>query len=297
MQLSVATFERAVALDPRFARAHAARAMALTFYPYFAGVSPRQLRDSTIAEARRALAFDSTLADAWTALGATYGHAAQWDSSDAAFGRATTLEPDNFEAHHTWARFLIEHRRITDALRQLDMARGIERASALVSGWRAYAFFFLGRPDSARAELARARQLDSMNLAVVNLGVSMNLAWGRNDEARHMMPSPPPPTLMSVAPYLYARLGDTATANRIVRAMEAMSPRPWFADVERALVALATSDTAAALDALEQSNRASGPMWVIGPLPAVDPAFDPLRASPRFVALLRQANLGSAIGR
>jgi hypothetical protein len=98
---------------------------------------------------------------------------------------------------------------------------------------------------------------------------------------------------MSNAPYVSAKLGDTATAMRLVTAMESTNPRPWFTDVQRASVMLAIGDSARALSALEQSARTSGPMWV-ALIPLRDPAYDLVRKSRRFAALVRQAGLDVA---
>ncbi|HKW12207.1 MAG TPA: hypothetical protein VJO33_17605 [Gemmatimonadaceae bacterium] len=70
----------------------------------------------------------------------------------------------------------------------------------------------------------------------------------------------------------------------------ATSPRPWFALVAHATVRLATGDSAAALDALERSALESGPMWA-SYIPLRDSAYNLVRGSPRFVALLRQFHL------
>ncbi|MBW8839351.1 MAG: hypothetical protein JF602_05795, partial [Gemmatimonadetes bacterium] len=75
---SIANFERAVRLDPKFARAYAALATALQLYPYFGGTRPEDVKDSTIATANRALALDSALADHHVALGTAYAHAGRW---------------------------------------------------------------------------------------------------------------------------------------------------------------------------------------------------------------------------
>jgi hypothetical protein len=75
-----------------------------------------------------------------------------------------------------------------------------------------------------------------------------------------------------------------------VRAMESASPRPCFADPVEAALALALGDSATALSALERSQRTAGPVWTeyIG---IFDHAYDLVRQSPRFTALVLQSNL------
>ena len=73
-------------------------------------------------------------------------------------------------------------------------------------------------------------------------------------------------------------------------AMESSNPRPWFTDAQRAGVRLAIGDSAGALNALEQSARTSGGLWEAMLSPA-DAAYDPVRHTARFAALMRQAGL------
>jgi len=95
---------------------------------------------------------------------------------------------------------------------------------------------------------------------------------------------------MTNAPYVLAKAGDTASAKRLVHAMESATPRPWFADPATAGLALALGDSAAALSALERSQRTSGPIWAEY-MGVFSPAYDLVRQSPRFIALVRGANL------
>ena len=287
--LSIESFRRAIALDSNFARAHAALANALEFSPFFSGVSPSVSMELAIAEARRALAIDSTLADAHVAIGAAHAFAGQWSASDADMRHAIQLEPDNAMARQAFALRLVVRGLADEALEQLEYARKLEPTSPIISAWLAYTFFLEGRADSAVAEVARATQLGATLLAVTNLGSLVSLAVGNREAARRLL-DVQVTTEMTTAPYVFAKLGDTATANRFIREMETRTPRPWFADPAKASVFLAAHDTAAALNLLERSQRSTGAIWVYY-LPLGDPAYDPIRHSARFAALLRAANV------
>ena len=95
---------------------------------------------------------------------------------------------------------------------------------------------------------------------------------------------------MSNAAYVLAQAGDTAAAWRLVRGLEAQSPAPWFTDVARGSVLLAVRDTAKALAALERSAARSGGIWTEF-ISVADPAYDGVRRSARFAALLRAGGL------
>jgi tetratricopeptide (TPR) repeat protein len=244
--------------------------------------------------ARRALELDSTLADARTALGTAYAFDGQWTDAEREFRHALALEPDNLAAHLTFGRNLVCRGRSAEALAQFQAARKVERMSAVVSAWTAYAMAQIGQLDSALAESDRAVQLDSTLLPTTNLGAFINLTAGRPDVAVRLVAGETPPTIMSTAPYVYARVGDTATATRLLHARESHRPRPWFTDASQAAVMLALGDTARALDALERSAAATGGGWT-ALLPISEQVFDQLRRSARFIALERRAGLDQQI--
>ena len=286
----VQKFERAIALDSNYALAYAALAKALELYPYFNGTSPAEINDRVTSNARRALAIDSTVADAHIALAWAEANSGRYDRARDEFRHAITLEPDNVEARVGFGRFLIQFGSSADALVQLDSARKLDPLSPVLSAWASIALFYEGLVDSALAENGRAIQLAPGLLPVLNVGSQIAVATGRADDARRLIASDVPVGVMTVAPYVFAKLGDTATAMRMIRRLEASRPRPWFTDVSTATVMLAIDDTAAALARLEASQASSGPAWAQF-IAVRDPAYDVVRANQRFAQIVARAHL------
>jgi tetratricopeptide (TPR) repeat protein len=246
-----------------------------------------------INTARRALDLDPTLADAQSAIAMVYANSGEWDKAATAFEHALEMEPNNFDVHFNYGRISTIRGDLPKALQQFEQASKLERVSALVSAWTSYVYFLKNQPASALKEIALAARLDSTLSPTVNLGSLVNLGTDHLDDARQLIALQRPSNPMSTAPYVYATLGDTAAAMRIVREVESATPRPWFADVQRASVRLAIGDSAGALRALERSAETTGSLWVWVISPR-DPAYDLVRQSPRFKALVRQAGLDVA---
>ena len=290
VKLAVSSFEEAIRLDPQFARAHASLATALMFVPFFYGIPIEEVKARVTIAAQQALDLDSTLADPHTAMAILYACTGQWEKSFAESERAIALEPDNFEAHVTYGRSTVNAGRLADALEHFARGKELEPVSPLLSAWTSYALYLSGQTDSAWKGIQQAMSLDSTLLPLINNGSLVSLATGHDDIARRLMAIALPVGLMSTEPYVMAKLGDTTGALRLVSAMESNNPRPWFTDAQRATVRLAIGDSAGALNALEQSARSSGGLWEVIISPAA-PAYDPVRHTARFAALMRQAGL------
>ena len=287
---SIQSFQRAIDLDGDFARAHASLAAALALGPPFLDAPPKPLLARSIIEARRALDLDSTLADAWAALGTAHAYAGDWEQAKSDMRHAIQLEQrGNSSARQNFARHLVLRGHAAEAIEQFELARKDDRTSPLIAAWLAYAFFLEGRSDSARAESELAARLGGKSLAVANLGALLNLGLGRKEAARSYLAALNGPG-MTNAPYVLAKLGDTAAANRLIDQWEARIPHPWFAHVAKATVSLAAGDSSSALTELERSSDDTGAMWVFY-IPLGDPAFDLVRTSDRFAALVRKSKV------
>ena len=181
--LAVRELERAVALDPGFAVAHAAlasvytqrifydapdraqeqrafveiqRALALDSGLAEAYLARAQLtwslrngfpHDAAIADLKRALSINPNLADAYVELAKVYYHVGLLDQAIAANEHAQQLDPSEAASHSRRFRALIDAGRLDVVKSELD------RKSTVGPYARADALLALGRPDQALQEL------------------------------------------------------------------------------------------------------------------------------------------------
>jgi hypothetical protein len=96
------------------------------------------------------------------------------------------------------------------------------------------------------------------------------------------------PDAQAVRGYIHGRSGRTDEARRILGQLDSLGMDPGALAFQKAAVHLSLGERDQALDRLEESaERENWQIRLIG----VEPTFDPLRADPRFHALLRKVNL------
>jgi serine/threonine protein kinase/tetratricopeptide (TPR) repeat protein len=283
---SAELFREAIRHDSLYARAHAGLSLALAFFPYFQGVPASEIRDEVIAAATRALELDSTLAAPHTALGLVYQFDLQWDRAEREHETAIRLEPQYVEARIQHARHQMMRQRPAEALRQLRIARIQDPASAVVLSLSASPYRALGQMDSAKAEARRAYETDSTNMTTLGIGALIMIETGQLDSARMLVRQLRPGTPLHA--YSLART-DPAEARRFLRDLDGRVPQPWLAETNRTFVYLGLGDTASALSALERATD-GGEIWT-SLFNVEDRAFDAIRGSDRFRALVRRVGL------
>ena len=288
IKASVEEFRRAAELDSLYADAFSGLSLALALAPYFEPISTRAVSEDVRRAAGRALRLDPTLASPHVALGLVHQFAYHWDSAGDEFRTAVRLrKPDDIEPLVQYGRYMLHQGRSADALKQFLLARRTEPASALVSSWVSFTYLVQGQMDSAAVESARAFQNDSTNYTTLGNGawirLKMHDSAGALDLAKRLSRYKPE------ALYIFAALGDTATALGRLRELDRERPARWLTETTRAYAMLGIGDTAAALTALERATD-NNEFWpAFGSV--LDPRYDPIRSSPRWRALLRRVNL------
>ena len=289
-------FERAIARDANFARAHAALAAALQLFPYFAATPAAEVHEQATAAARRALELDSTLAEAHTALGLAYMHALDWTRAHESMKRAVELDPTDASAHHQYGRLLLYTGETDSAAAEFRRAKAIDPFSALYSTWIALTMSLRGDQTGALEEITRAIEIDSLNPVALQVATRVYFHTNRPTEARAAaMRLPEFLPWNAVAAYLYARIGDRDRAMRVRQSIERMSPRPWMVETSISYVSLGLGDTARALTAMEKATDL-GEIWPSF-WPLSDPMYDEVRRSRRFAELERRVGLSGRFTR
>jgi TolB-like protein/Tfp pilus assembly protein PilF len=291
-QTAVDCFAQAVAADPEYALAHAwlGYASAMLGFDEFGVMPPAEALTSGRASANRAIQLDDSLGDAHFAR-ALCAFLYEWD--------------------WTLAREEFEH------------AMNAAAVPALVQHW--YALFLCagGRPDEALQVARRAQTLDPLSLTV-QVTVGRCLYFGRHFEEaigvlRHHLERSPDsiqgyvalyrslrvrgmlreallalergisvigrvPLLLGCTGYIHARLGQRDQALALLEELRVLAGRRHIPAAYQAEILFGLGDLD---EAFRQWDRAvkqrSG--WI--PFLRNDPAWDPFRSDPRYIALVR----------
>lgn len=280
---AVAHFEAALARDSSFALAWSGLADAIDALAFRDPAELRRVPEAKYA-AQRALALDPELAEAWASLGVLYNDFDRdFSLGELALRRAIALKPSYAETYLWMADMMRQHGRLDESLEasrralELDPLSGFARSGVardylLTRQWQEaraqYAILSRTGFDYGANALAHARQ---MGLSP-DEAAREAIRWGRfgmaipGEDVGLIGRGIVDPALRPSALALLHRIADARGQGRYLA--------PLF---------MALGDTAAALDHLEQAMRANDArIAAIG----TDPAFDPLRSSPRFIRMV-----------
>jgi TolB-like protein/Tfp pilus assembly protein PilF len=222
LQQALQELDRALAGNPRYALAWAARAecyYSLGSFGY-AVFPPSQTIPKAEEAARKAVRLDDTLPEAHTALAMVLMQDWRWDESNHEFQRALELNPSSGDACSKYTRYLIAVGRHQESIDMARRARVLDPLSPIVSFLEGTAFYWAGDYDralevakaaleiqdfwlyhllagesqdrkgryaEADAELRKAQALDKKNVFILG-ATGKNLArWGKTAEARSIL--------------------------------------------------------------------------------------------------------------
>jgi TolB-like protein/Tfp pilus assembly protein PilF len=289
--------EQAIARDSGFARAHAALALVLFVQPFYLSVNPTAALPRARLAAERAARLDSNLSEAHTALGAVHIMALEWSAAEAESHRAIALDPQAGDALFRLGFILLTEGRVRESIAVLEHAYAVDPLYSQVASYLGQAYAIEGRADTALAMSRRGLELDSTLVSTQTGLVYVKFDLGRVDEAvalaRRYLLVTNEPRRRGVLAAILARGGARAEAQAVIEELERMPENGPQRNAGLAYIYLGLGDTTRALAAMERGVDTDGYL-LVGTLP-VSHLYDPVRASPRFAAVLARLNLDPAL--
>jgi serine/threonine-protein kinase len=285
---AVELFQRAEALDPRFALAYAGEADAYSLLSGPLGADVAFPRAKAAAE--HALRLDPALAEAHTSLAfVAFGYERDWSRAEQAFQRALQLNPSYASAHHWYGIYLSAMGRFPEAEAHLVRAKALDPLAVNIRVSLADMLSMARRYDEAIAELRASRDLDASNQAIplylAHAYRERGLMREALAEAQRGLAIGPLALLDAEVARVQALTGRRADALATVASLE---QTPRFSPFEIATVHAALGNTDRAFEFLQRAERerTGAVLWA-----KVHPDLDPLRNDPRFAALLQTLGL------
>jgi TolB-like protein/DNA-binding winged helix-turn-helix (wHTH) protein/Tfp pilus assembly protein PilF len=284
---AIASFDRAIAIDPNYASAYAglARAYILLGEPFNAALPPKEALREAKAAATKALALDDTLGEAHLSL----AHVMQvydwdWTGAERAYKRAIELSPSSV-ASHAYAKYLQMTGRHAEALDAIRRAAELDPLNLLIQSEIGFVHYTARQYDQAIEQFRKARQ-------------HLGLGWAFHEkqmydeaiaeyQAQSRLTKPDDLAVASLG-QTYGVVGRPVEARRLLDELKARSKQRFVSPYLMAYPCLGLGDREQALAWLERAyeSRDQWMVWLKS-----DPKLDSLRPDPRFADLLRRVGL------
>jgi TolB-like protein len=294
LRKAIAQFEEAARLSPEFSLAFSGMSDAYLWAGYNEGfLTATAAKEKARASAEKAVQLDEGSAEAHTSLAVFklfYGF--DWEGCEREFRRAIALNPNYSFAHDQFGMALAFQGRFPEAIAEGARAIELDPLSPQILVDATMPFLFQRKLTEAKALSRKAAGLDPTFFFPVMVDGWGNLEAGRYGDAIPFLEKAKtmgaPPFVSAFLAYAYGAAGDRPRAMTELANLKKMSADGTVLPFNMALVNLGLGDRAGALNNLEQAWAADSQMmaWL-----GQDRIFDPLRAEPRFVALLKKLRL------
>jgi serine/threonine-protein kinase len=287
----------AVSRDPGYARAHALLASTLLAQPYFVLVSARDVAERGRAAALRAIALDDALADGHQALAHAHAEANEWVAARREYERAIALDPQFVEARYRMGEMLYRMGLPRESLGHLEAAHRLDPLYTQNNAYRSLTMAMIGRFEEAIAVAQRALALEPEHITANQWYALVLELAGRREEAaaqaRRVLALPGiSPVRVGHAAAVLGRSGARGEARALLRRIEALPAGTQERELTLVYARLGLADLEGAMTALEAVVLSDPHRVTAYGMHGI--VYDPLRADPRFAAVLRQLNLDVA---
>src|SRR5438067_1648843 len=287
---AMALFEKAIALDPTYALAHAGLADCYLLLGEYTSSRPADILPKAKPYVYRALELASDLAEAHASLGLISIFDYDWATAEREFKRAIELRSGYATAHHWYAILLVTLGRFAEARAEAERALELDPASVIVNNMLGVVFYESRDYEKVIAAFRKTLELNPAFTPSREVHACAYASMGRKEDALAELDQIKASAAEHVGmrAWILAVTGDAAGARALMRELE---HRPGLEHGHPAALGalhglLGDNDRAFAL--LEQAYaERDGMLRDV----KVSPMWDPLRKDSRFGKLLQQMHL------
>jgi len=291
---SIANFEEAIALDPRFAAAHCGLSESYSIMSYNELLPPRELMPKAKAAAQRALTLDPMSAAAHALLGDVMSvYEWDWQGGEEELRRAIQLNAGDALPLYLYATSNLEPRgRWRKALEEMQRALELDPVSPPMNRDLGQLLFMQRDYDQAIEQLQKTRDLDPEFIGVYYW---LGRAYEQKQMPEHALGafeqrlrSGKNTRVLAGIAHLHGASGNRGEALARLRQLEEFPESGRVPSLDLATAYIGLGETEQAIDFLIRAfEEHSAAIYQL----KVDPIYDPLRGDARFTVLLEKMGL------
>ncbi len=296
LKTAIEYFQRAIAADPGYAEAYSglADAYALAGGWEYGVLAPQEAAPRARDAASRAVFLNPALSEAHTSLAFALDISTwDWSGAEREFRRALDLNPGYATAHHWYGYHLMMVGRDDEGIAELKRAESLDPLSLIIGAGVADVLFIAHRFDEAMRQLQKTLEMDP-NFAMAHYQRGQVLVQQHKLDAaisefrQAIELAGHSPAFDANLANAYAASGRTTDARRTAADLEHLPEQSGSLDANIAMIYVGLGDTEQAMQWLEKAYQARFEAIML-----VRPQFDPLRADPKFQALVGRLGLGN----
>jgi tetratricopeptide (TPR) repeat protein len=279
--------------DPSYAKAYAGLADTYNFLGESGYMAPHQVWQNAKSAAMQAVKLDDSLPEAHISLALVReSYDWDWQGAESEFRRAVQLNSNSASAHQWYGDFLTRMGRFDEARMELKKAQDLDPLSLLTNTSLGRLLYFTRQFDAAALQLTKTLEMDEKFVPAQH---AIESAYSQNGKYREAIAQRQKVLTLSGNPDLAAAIGEDFNSSGYPGVMKSwleglkeVSKRGYVSPYNIAQIYARLGDKNQALANLEQAynQRDSNLTYV-----KVEPAFDDLRADPKFQKIVQQLAL------
>jgi serine/threonine-protein kinase len=291
---AITCFERAIEIDPTYARAYSGKSDVYTWLGIYNLMPPKDAFPKARENALIALDHDEDLASAHTSLAfVDIFNEWNWQAAEDRFKLAIELNPNYTTSHLGYSLLLTGRGRFVEAIEESNKALEVDPVSRILTVVRGITLFEARRYDESMENFERALELDPTFDAGYfgsALAYSHRKKYAKAVEAakKAYEISHANPINLSLLSQIYGMWRKKTEAQKILDNLDKLCQRRYISPFHMACVNVSLARPSIAFKCLRKAVEVRDP-WVI--LLNVDPRFDSIRHHSWFTELLAEIGL------